>query len=110
MAEIIYPKDTGCDLISPDEIKTDKNRGVAFRPKAPDPGGMWRNEKLIIEVEVFNLNCPQPWTANWQITMAQAKEISQWLTMRAKEAERGRRFNRLRSLLRLGRSWPKRGA
>jgi hypothetical protein len=44
MAQIVYPKDTRCDFISPDEIKTHKNRGVAFRPKAPDPGGMWRNE------------------------------------------------------------------
>jgi hypothetical protein len=31
--------------------------------------------------------------------MVQAKELSQWLTRRAKEVERGQRFNRLRSLL-----------
>jgi hypothetical protein len=95
MVEIVYPKDSGCDFVSPNEIKTHKNRGVAFRPKAPDPGGLWRNEKLTIEVEVFNLDGLQPWTASWEITMVQAKELSQWLTIRAKEAERGDRFNRL---------------
>jgi hypothetical protein len=102
---LLGTSDSGCDFVSPNEIKTHENRDVAFRPKAPDPGGLWRNEKLTIEVEVFNLNGPQPWTASWEITMVQAKELSQWLTIRAKEAKRGERFNRFRRLLlRLGRS------
>jgi hypothetical protein len=40
MAVIIYPKDTGCDFITTDEIKTHKDRGVTLRPTAPDPKPM----------------------------------------------------------------------
>jgi len=69
----------------------------------PDPNGVPKRERLVIGVEMFNMKCAQPWRGSHTITTVQAKEIGRWLTRRAREAERAERWERVRSLIRLGR-------
>ena len=103
MATIIYPKGTPCQINEPDHIETNEDVGISFKPMTPDPNRLQQREQIVISVEMFNMKCAQPWRGHHTITTVQAKEIGRWLTKRAREAERAERWERVRSLIRLGR-------
>ena len=54
---------------------------------------------------MFDLDGPDVYRNKLSITVVQAKEIGRWLTKRAQEAERADRWKRIRTLLRVARSW-----
>jgi hypothetical protein len=97
VAEVIYPKGTPCQINEPNHIETDQDVGLALRFGRPHPESLERREFRVIEAEVHNLDCAEPFREKVTLTVVQEKELSRWLTKRVREANREEQRHRVRS-------------